>query len=111
MTYRAWLAGSATPGQRDALVRAFVERRVIEECKETIPGFLGGELLLSEDDPDALCVTVEWADRQSFLDWQNSSVRAAQTPAVAPFLSAMPSSQLFHCVHAVAGLAPPKGKP
>lgn len=111
MTYRTWLAGRATPGQREALVQAFLERRVIEECRDTIPGYLGAELLLSENDPDALCVTVEWVDRQSCLDWQASPVRAAQFPALAGLLSSMSPSQLYQCVHAVAGWATPQGKP
>lgn len=101
MTYRAWLPARALPGQRDALVRAFIERGVIEECRATIPGFVRGELLLSESDPDVACVTVEWADRQAFLDWQASPVRAAQGSAFAQWLQLAPVSELFRAVHVV----------
>ncbi|MDE1947397.1 MAG: antibiotic biosynthesis monooxygenase [Burkholderiales bacterium] len=102
MTFRAWLSVRAQPGRRDELAAAFVARRIIEECRDTIPGFLQGELLLSEDDPDALCVTVEWADRQSFLDWQASPVRRAQAPALLPLAQSVQASQLFSSAHRVA---------
>lgn len=101
MTYRAWLPAYAKPGQRETLVHAFIEQRVIEQCRQSIPGFCSGELLLSEDNPDLLCVTVEWIDRQSFLDWQASPVRAAQTPALAALLCTLPVSQLFQRVQVV----------
>jgi heme-degrading monooxygenase HmoA len=101
MSYRAWLSASALPGRRDELVAVFVARRVIEECRETIPGFVHGELLLSEDDPDALCVTVEWLNRQAFDAWQTSAVRAAQGAGLAHLVQTLPVSQLFSSVHIV----------
>jgi heme-degrading monooxygenase HmoA len=104
MSYRAWLSVRALPGRRDELVTAFVAHRVIEECRETISGFLHGELLLSEDDPDALCVTVEWQDRQAFDAWQTSPVRAAQGAVLAHLVQALPVSQLFRRQHVVPGV-------
>ena len=101
MTYRAWLTVRAKPGQRDALAAAFIERRIIEECRDTVAGFLGGELLLAHDDPDALCVTVEWADREAFLVWQASPVRAAQAPALLHLAQSAEPSRLFRGVHRV----------
>lgn len=102
MTYRAWLSVRAKPGQRDELAAAFIAHRIIEECRDTVPGFLGGELLLAEDDPEALCVTVEWADRESFLAWQASPVRAAQAPALLPLAQSAEASRLFSSAHRVA---------
>lgn len=111
MTYRAWLSGSAIAGQRDALLRAFLDHRVLEDCRAAIPGFLGGELLVSEDDPDALCVTVEWADKKSFEDWQASPIRAAQGTALGALLRALAPSQLFRRAHAVPAFPGSSGKP
>jgi heme-degrading monooxygenase HmoA len=104
MSYRAWLSVRALPGRRDELVTAFVTRRVIEECREAIPGFIHGELLLSEDDPDAVCVTVEWQDRQDFQAWQASPVRAAQGAELAHLVQALPVSQLLRSRHVVSGI-------
>lgn len=101
MSYRAWLPARALPGQRAALARAFIERGVLEECRATVPGFVRGELLLSDSDPDLVCVTVEWTDRQAFLDWQASPVRAAQGPALMQWLSAVAASELFRTEHAI----------
>lgn len=105
MSYRAWLTARALPGRRDELVTAFVTRRVIEECCEAIPGFIHGELLLCEDDPDAVSVTVEWQNRQAFDTWQTSPVRAAQGAGLVHLLQALPVSQLFRRQHVVHGVA------
>lgn len=102
MTFRAWLSIRAKPGRRDELAAAFVARRVLEECRDAIPGYLQGELLLSEDDADALCVSVVWADRQSFLDWQVSPVRLALEPALMHLVQSAEPSRLFGSVHRVA---------
>ena len=99
MKFRTWLAGRALPGRRAELVQRFVERRVLEECRATIPGFLGGDLLVSDTDPDAICVTVEWASREDFLAWQSSPVRAAQLPDLAPLLQSMQTSEAYAVVH------------
>lgn len=104
MSYRSLMYAHALPGRRDELVTAFITRRVIEECRETISGFVHGELLLSEDDHDAVCVTVEWKDRQAFLAWQASPVRAAQGVELAHLVQALPVSQLLRSRHVVSGI-------
>lgn len=101
MKFRTWLAGRALPGQREELMRRFVERRVLEECRVAIPGFLGGELLVAENDPDAICVTVNWASREDFLAWQASPVRAAQLPDLAALMHSMQPSEAYAVVHGV----------
>ena len=105
MSYRTLLSARALPGRRDELVAAFIALRVIEECRETVPGFVDGELLLIEDDPDALCVTVQWQDRPAFEAWQSSPVRAAQGTSLAHLVQALPVSQLFSRFHVVPAVA------
>lgn len=107
--HRSLLACRAHPGQRDHAAHAFVEGRVLEECAESIPGFLGGELTLSPEDPDLLCVTALWDGKASYQQWQDSPVRAAQGPDLAPFFAQAPVAVLFEIVHscpAGAGSAP-----
>lgn len=99
MRYRTWLAGRALPGRREELIRRFVDRRVLEECRATIPGFLGGELLMAEHDPDVVCVTVDWASREDFLAWQASPARAAQLPDLAPLLHSMQPGESYAVMH------------
>lgn len=93
--YRTWLFARALPGERDALLTAFRQRRVLEECRSTIPGFLHAELLSSADDPDGVCMTVLWASRDASEAWQQSRVRAAQLPALMKLLAGPPVGQGF----------------
>lgn len=86
-TCRSFLHARALPGQRAALVHAFIGHRILEQCKEAVPGCLAGELLLSGTDPDALCVTVLWASQADHEAWLASPVRAAQGPALAALVA------------------------
>ena len=100
MTVRSLLSFRVHPGQREAAAQAYARRRVLEECAETIPGFLGGELVLSQEDPDLLCVIALWDSAASYQQWLASPVRAAQGPELAPFLAQTPSSAMFDVAHA-----------
>ena len=84
---RSFLHARALPGKRAELVQAFTGRRVLQECREAVPGCLGGELLLSASEPDALCVTVLWASPADHHAWLASPVRVAQGPALAAWLA------------------------
>ena len=108
--HRSLLTFRTHPGMREQAVRTVVRRRVLEECAEAIPGFLGGELALSPEDPDVICVTALWACEASYLQWLASPVRAAQGPDLAPFLAQAPVAALFGIAHtcpaAAGGTAP-----
>lgn len=97
--HRSLLTFRSHPGQRDEAAHNFVQRRVLEECAASIPGFLGGELLLSPEDPDLMCVTALWDGAASYQQWLDSPVRAAQGPDLAPFLAQAPVAVLFEIVH------------
>lgn len=99
MKVRSLLSLRVHPGQREAAAQAYAHRRVLEECAEAIPGFLGGELMLSQDDPDLLCVSALWDGEASYQQWLASPVRAAQGPDLAIFLAQAPSSALFEMAH------------
>lgn len=105
MKVRSLLSLRVHSGQREAAARSFARRRVLEECAEAIPGFLGGELMLSQDDPDLMCVSALWDCEASFQQWLASPVRAAQGPDLAIFLAQVPSSTLFRVAHSCATTA------
>ena len=86
-TCRSFLHARSLPGRRAELVAAFQQKRTLEECLETISGALDGELLLSNEDPDALCVTVLWSSVDAHRAWLTSPVRAAQGPALAALVA------------------------
>lgn len=83
---RTFLHARALPG-RAALVQAYAELRVLAQCRETVPGCLSGELLLSTSDADALCITVLWASQADHEAWLASPVRVSQGLALRPFIA------------------------
>lgn len=97
--YRSLLTFRAHPGMRDEAARTFAQRRVLEKCAQAVPGFLGGALMLSPEDPELLCVTALWDGAASYRQWLASPVRAAQGPDLAPFLAQAPVAALFEIVH------------
>lgn len=105
MTVRSLLSFRVHPGQREAAVQVYVSTRVLEECAEAIPGFLSGELVLSHDDPDAMCVVALWDCAASYRQWLASPVRAAQAPDFAPFLVQTPTSAIFDLAHSCVNAA------
>ena len=105
MSVRSLLSLRVHPGQREAAALAFARGRVLEECAEAIPGFLGGELMLSHDDPGLMCVSALWDGEASYRQWLASPVRAAQGPHLAAFLAQAPSSALFETAHVCAAAA------
>ncbi|MBB3178761.1 antibiotic biosynthesis monooxygenase [Variovorax sp. Sphag1AA] len=99
MKYRSLLTFQVRPGMRDEAVRTFVQGRVLEECAQAVAGFLSGELMLSQEDPDLMYVTAQWINEAAYQQWLASPVRAAQGPALAPFLAHEPSAALLQIVH------------
>ena len=83
------------PGQRDAALAAFRARQVFEECAETIPGFLGAELLTS-DDPDVLYVIAHWQSKAAADAWMASPVREAQNADLSRYPASPPAGRRLH---------------
>lgn len=67
------------PGRLDEAIAQFEERRVLETCRDAVPGFVSGRLLRSLDDADAACVICEWTDRAAFEQWMASPLRSPGT--------------------------------
>jgi heme-degrading monooxygenase HmoA len=62
----------------DAFSEKYIQRRIIDECAETIPGFLHGELMQSDDGDGLHCVMCQWADKAAYEQWVASPVRDKQ---------------------------------
>lgn len=98
MTYISQMSVHIQQGQRDAAIRAFQERRVLEECAEAIPGFLSARILVEDGNNDTIMIEAEWRDAQSFQDWTRHPFRDAQERDLRQFLAAAPNTRLFHQV-------------
>ena len=62
-------------GRREEAIEQFMRSRVLETCRDAVPGFVSGRLMRSQDDPDLACVICEWTDREAFEQWMNSPRR------------------------------------
>jgi heme-degrading monooxygenase HmoA len=92
---RSTLTAKSIPGQREELLTAFFNRRVLQECQEAIAGFVSAEVLLSLTDADELHISVLWRDHAAWQAWQDSEVRLRQAQHLAPMLAGAPVGQLF----------------
>ncbi len=91
-------------GQREAALAAFMARRVFEECAEVISGFLGAELLTT-DDPDTLYVIAHWQSQAAAGAWMASPVRDAQNADLARFLASPPVGRQLQSSGYALGIA------
>lgn len=78
--YTSVLTLRSPPGRLDEAIAQFIDRRVLETCRDAVPGFVSGRLMRSQDDPAQACVICEWTDRAAFEQWMSSPQRAPATP-------------------------------
>ena len=90
MNIRTTLAIRVHSGQREAAVAAFMQRKVLEECAETVPGYLHGEVLLAVEDPELINVVVQWTNLEAVQQWHDSPVREAQNVDLLRFVAEPP---------------------
>lgn len=83
-------------GRLDEALTQFMGNRVLETCRDVIPGFLSGRLLRATEDPNQACVICEWVDRAAFEQWMTSPHRRSSAPGRVFEPSAR--SQLFELV-------------
>lgn len=67
-------------GKLDAALAQFQAARVLEICRDAVPGFVSGRLLRSLQDDATACVLCEWESREAFEQWQNSPRRRIEVP-------------------------------
>ena len=104
MSFWTMLMIKAHDGNGEAVANAHIKRRCVEEAAETIPGFLHGETMLSNEDPGLVCVMCTWEDEAAYHEWQNSPVRAKQTEDLMKVISADVETYSYQSIHTVAGL-------
>lgn len=95
MNVRSILTIRVYSGQRQAAATAFMQRRVLEECAEAVPGYIHGELLLSVEDPDLLSVVTHWNSIAAVQQWWDSPVRQAQGTELLNFSAEPPISRVY----------------
>lgn len=78
--YFSVLTLRSPPGRLDEAIAQFIDRRVLETCRDAVPGFVSGRLLRSQDDDTQACVICEWTDRAAFEQWMTSPRRGPATP-------------------------------
>ena len=79
-TYVSVLTLRSPPGRLNEAIEQFVNNRVLETCRDAVPGFVSGRLLRSHDDATQVCVICEWTDRAAFEQWMTSPQRNTDTP-------------------------------
>lgn len=70
----------SAPGKLAEAIAQFEDARVLQTCRDAVPGFVSGRLLRSEDDPTSACVICEWTDRAAFEQWMSSPLRRSDRP-------------------------------
>lgn len=91
------------PGRREDAIAQFIENRVLETCRDAVPGFLSGRLLRSQDDETLVCVICEWTDREAFEQWMNSPRRGSGgSGGASRIFEAAGRSALFELVQSLA---------
>ncbi len=78
MSYWTLLMIKVPTEEVEAVGQGFIDRRILEECAETISGFLHGELLSSIDVEGQYCVLCNWTDKSAYDAWVASPVRDKQ---------------------------------
>ena len=106
MPCRSWLLIRTLPGRRADCMALYQQLRVLERCREVIPGFLGGELLASATDPDVVCATVRWADPSAYQAWLAHPQRQLGGLELMALIESAEPSALFDCVQTEPGNSP-----
>ena len=94
--YISVLTLRCAPELREQALAQFMERQVLETCRDAVPGFVSGRLLRARDDAGSACVICEWTDQAAFEQWMSSPRRNA--PAPDKLFQASGRSALFELV-------------
>ncbi len=100
----------AKPGMGVELVRLYRELAIFELAAE-IPGFIEGELLRDDGDPDSLVVRAAWTTPEAYESWLQSAVRAELSGELEPLLSGDPEITRWSSELSFAPVEPASGLP
>lgn len=89
-------------GTAKEAAKAHTKRRSIEECAETVAGFVHGETLVSTEDPNLMLVICGWEDEAAYEEWQQSSVRDKQVIDLIGLIEADMKESKFSRFHKVS---------
>ncbi|WP_204113450.1 antibiotic biosynthesis monooxygenase family protein [Shimia biformata] len=76
-------------------MKTFLDRGVLSECADAIPGFIDGELRASVEDPDRVCVLARWRDAESYHAWGTHPARAAQLADIGHLVAEIELAEVF----------------
>ncbi len=94
MTVVSLMSITVKPGTRAAAIDAFFKRRVLEECREAIEGFISAQVLEDLTSPDRLSVLAEWENAAAFHEWVEHPLRMAQEADLSGFLADLPTTTI-----------------
>lgn len=89
------------PGERDALLEALDRLEVCAAVREQ-PGFLSAQVLVADDDPDAVLVEGSWTSPEHYDRWYWSSERTEMLRDVRDLLAEEPEARVYHLVDAIS---------
>jgi quinol monooxygenase YgiN len=98
---RSQLHLRARPGERDELLRELDRLEVFVAVGDQ-PGFLGAEVLVPDDDDDAVLVAGSWSSPEHYERWRASTVRADLLRELQPLLDGEPQLVVYQVVDAIS---------
>jgi quinol monooxygenase YgiN len=97
---RSQLYLQAKPGKREELLQELDRLEVFVAVREQA-GFLSAEVLLAEDDPDAVLVVGSWSSAEHFERWRESPAREKMLLGLRPLVVKEPEARVYHVVDAI----------
>ena len=98
---RSQLHLRAKPGKRDELLRELDRLEVFVAVRDQ-PGFLALEVLVPDDDGDAVLVGGSWSSPEHFERWRESPARADLLRGIRHLLAGEPEVRVYRVVDAIS---------
>lgn len=102
ITFQSILEVKVKSGTAKEAAEAHTKRRSIEECLETVAGFVHGETMVSTEDPNLMLVICGWENEAAYEQWQQSPVRAKQLTDLSGLIEADMKEAKFSSFHKVS---------
>ena len=98
---RSQLHLRAKPGKRDELLRELDRLEVFVAVRDQ-PGFLAAEVLVPDNDPDAVLVCGSWSSAEHYERWRAGTARAELVRGLQPLLAGEPELVVYQVVDAIS---------